>query len=301
MESNLIPLDDFRLPGHPNARLKLNGSPLSIIDAGNFTEQSDSSNLTVTIGLATVLYNWCPDALAAFLDLDAWFSFTWNLSVQEGEPNETRWEIGRVGNQITFGTLKDQGEKWTLMLTYNVTMDGSDRGAWVPNSRESMQGDDDVTDPEEIDRLGKEWVREMVLKRRWETGKKIRHRFFIEYAPMDDVWGDGIPMNPHWLYRGLDLNECTNCRGSASSLQRCGRCGTATYCSSTCQRKDWAVHKDLCNMSMEDRGQALRITEKGGLIMWDVEKTMAEEGSEEESQNPNFAVPQLKHFDKSTA
>jgi len=47
-------------------------------------------------------------------------------------------------------------------------------------------------------------------------------------------------------------------------------------------------------MSMEDRGQALKITEKGGLIMWDISKTYAQEGRGEESKNPNFAEPQLK-------
>lgn len=47
-------------------------------------------------------------------------------------------------------------------------------------------------------------------------------------------------------------------------------------------------------MRMEDRGQALTITQKGGLIGWDTSKTMAEEGSEEPSKNPNFAEQQLK-------
>ncbi|CAO2654615.1 Nn.00g113480.m01.CDS01 [Neocucurbitaria sp. VM-36] len=294
MESILIHLNEFRLPDHPNATLNLDASPLSIVDIKNFTSQSDTTNLTPAIGIATTLYNWCPDALSAFLDLDAWFSLTWNLSLNDASPNETRLEIGRVGNQITFGSLNNNGENWTLMLTYNITMEGSERGVWVPNVKESMQGQEDITSTEEIDRLGREWVREALLARRWETGKKIRHRFFVEYAPMDDVWSDGIRMNPHWLYKSLDLTECTTCRKRNVELQRCGRCGTATYCSGDCQRRDWAVHKDICALSMEDRGQALAITEKGGLIMWDVEKTFAEVGSGEESRNANFVEPQKR-------
>lgn len=304
-------LDSFRLPEYPDASLNLDRNPLSIVDNETFNPEAHGNDLTVPIGLATILHNWCPDALAAFLDFDAWFSMTLILSLQEGEPSETKIEIGRVGNQITFGALDATGDNWTLMLTYNVALEGEERGAWIANPKESMEGERDVVDVEEIERLGRAFVKELVEKKRWQTGKKIKHRFFVEYAPMD-IWGDGIPMNPHWLYKSLDLSTCTSCGTSALessaksdnkkvSLQRCGRCGTATYCSDTCQRADWAVHKNICNMSMEDRGQALKITEKGGLINWDPTKTMVEEGSQEESDNPNFAEPQLKRARRSNA
>jgi len=300
--TNLERLDDFRLPDHPDAALHVDRLPLSVVDIETFTDNADSSNLTAAVGIATVLYNWCPDALVAFLDLDAWFSFTWSLAIQQGEPDETNIEIGRVGNQITFGTLDKDGDNWTLMLTYNISMGGPDRGAWIPNPKESMEGDDDVTDPKEIDRSSQSFAGDLVLQKRWSTGKKMRHRFYVEYAPMD-VWGDGIPMNPHWLYKSLGLTECTTCASQASlerPLQRCGRCGTATYCSNACQRRDWAVHKHICSLSLEDRGQMLAITEKGGLINWAPEKTFAVEGSGEQSKNPNFAEPQLKRWRHTT-
>ncbi|KAH7350366.1 hypothetical protein BKA66DRAFT_476426 [Pyrenochaeta sp. MPI-SDFR-AT-0127] len=298
MDAGLIYLSDFRLPDHPESRLNLDGSPLCVVDTAHLAEHSDSNHVSVPIGIATVLYKWCPETLAAFLDLDAWFSLTWILTVQEGQPGEFRIEIGRIGNQITFGTLDKDGKNWTLMVTYNIILEGLDRAKWVPNPKESMKGDEDVTDPQEIDRLGRDLVKELILQKRWETGKKMRHQFFIEYAPMD-VWGDGIAMNPHWLYQSLNLDLCTTCGSRATPmamLQRCGRCGTATYCTDTCQRNDWAVHKNMCNMSMEDRGQALKITKNGGLINWDPEKTFAAEGSGEESKNPNFAEPQLKRW-----
>lgn len=289
-------LDEFRLPDHQDAQLQLDGQPLSIVNADQLNDDTDTSNISPAIGIATVLYKWCPDALAAFLDLDAWFSFTWSLALQQGEPDETNIEIGRVGNQITFGTLDKDGDNWTLMLTYNISMEGPDRSVWVPNPKESMLRDDDIIDTKEIDQLSRDFAKDLVLQKRWTTGKKMRHKFYVEYAPMD-VWGDGIPMNPHWLYKSLSLSECTTCRKQASadvSLQRCGRCGTATYCSAACQRQDWAVHKHVCSLSLEDRGQMLSITKKGGLIMWDAEKTFAVEGSGEETKNPNFAEPQLK-------
>jgi hypothetical protein len=296
MPSGQVILEEFRLPNHPNARTQLDRLPLSVVDITDSTENIDTSDLTAAVGIATVLYNWCPDALAAFLDLDAWFSFTWTLAIQQGEADETNIEIGRVGNQITFGTLDKDGDNWSLMLTYNISLEGEDRGKWVPNPKESMKGDDDVTDPKEIDALSREFAKELVKEKRWTTGKKMRHKFYVEYAPMD-VWGDGIPISPHWLYKSLDLYACTTCgtkQSEAKPLQRCGRCGTATYCSTGCQRKDWAVHKHICSLSLEDRGQMLAITEKGGLIHWDEKRTFAEERSGEESKNPNFVGQQLK-------
>ncbi|KAH7068957.1 hypothetical protein BKA63DRAFT_536234 [Paraphoma chrysanthemicola] len=296
MRVPLKPLGEFRLPDHSDAGLNLDRSPLATVDIKTFTDNTNTADLTAALGIATVLYSWCPNALAAFLDLDAWFSFTWTLAIQQGEPDETNIEIGRVGNQITFGSLDKDGDSWILMLTYNISLDGADRGAWVPNPKESMQGDDDITDVDEINRLSRDFVKDLLLKKRWETGKKLRHKFYIEYAPMD-IWGDGIPMNPHWLYKSLDLSKCTTCGNAANNitpLQRCGRCGTATYCSTACQRQDWAVHKHICSLSLEDRGQMLAITEKGGLIGWDSKRTYAVEGSGEMSKNPNFVDEQVK-------
>jgi hypothetical protein len=126
----------------------------------------------------------------------------------------------------------------------------------------------------------------------------------------DDVegWGgDGILMNPHWLYEGLDLGVCCACaayndtsssssesifwaprqtdtdtltqtdaekdkekkdvkeKGEGVKLNRCGRCGTAAYCSPACQRRDWAVHKAVCGLPLLERGKMLKIVEKVGL------------------------------------
>jgi hypothetical protein len=293
METQLTPLPDFRLPDYPNAPLHLNGAPLSIINTSTPNSSSSTNDDVVTpaIGLATLLYNWHPNALAAFLDLEAWFSMTWTLSTPS-----LRLEIGRIANQITFGSLDSSGDTWTLMLTYNIVLEGVDRGKWIPNPRESMKGERDLVDVGEIERLGREWVKEKVEGRKWETGKGVKHRFFVEYAAMD-VWGDGIAMSPHWLYRSLDLSRCTTCLKPSSpdegELKRCGRCGTATYCSDVCQKGDWKVHKDICSVGLEERGKAIKISEKGGLIGWDEERMYAQEEGEK-SGNPNLPEGTLK-------
>ncbi|KAF2714212.1 hypothetical protein K504DRAFT_473321 [Pleomassaria siparia CBS 279.74] len=299
MDTDILHLDDFRIPDYPDAALTLNGQPLAIItSAANFTVSAEEKEedkkaspllllLNVPIGIATVLYHWHPSALCAFLDLDAWFSLTWIVRLAD-----SRIEIGRVASQITIGTLDADGEKWRLMLTFNLSEE--EGGIWVPNPRESMRGEIDITDVHEIESLGLEFVRDLVANRRWEAGRKTTHEFFVEYAPMD-VFGDGIRMSPHWLYRGLDLNECTTCArtGGALRLDRCGRCGTAAYCSADCQKTDWKVHKGICGLDTLERGQMLMITQKGGLIRWDEERTMVKEDGVE-SANPHFAEKQFK-------
>jgi hypothetical protein len=296
---DIIPLNDFRLPDYPDARLNLNGQPLTIISTKSFSPES-TSHLSTPIGIATVLYNWHPTALAAFLDLDAWFSLTWTVSLppSPASPSSTGYsiEIGRVGTQITIGALDAEGEKWSLMLTFNLTQTGS----WIANVKESMVGEEDLTDEAEIARLGQEFVRDLIVGKVWDAGKKVRHRFFVEYAPMD-IFGDGIQMSPHWLYKALDLRECTTCSAleseSGAKLDRCGRCGTAAYCSGECQKRDWKVHKGICGLDVLERGQMLRITQRGGLIRWDESKTMVEEEGEE-CRNPNFEEKQFKRVRK---
>ncbi|KAK6002598.1 hypothetical protein QM012_001348 [Aureobasidium pullulans] len=295
MGTKFIPLNDVRVPGFPDAAVQLDRAPIKMVNDmdGGFTERTDTSNLTTAVGISTVLFRWCPDALNAFLDIDAWFSFTWTLTIQD----EMKIEIGRVENQITMGTLDAAGEKWTLMLTFNITAEGPQRGAWVPNPAESMLGENDLTDPAQIDKLAREFVRDLILKQRWFTGKKMQHQLYVEYALMDP-FSDGIPMNPHWLYDAPNIGHCTTCDvyEDVKPLQRCGRCGTAAYCCPMHQKMDWPVHKSTCNMNLEDRGQMLKISQNNGLFGWDLSKTVGDEDGDagEMSKNPNFVTPQLK-------
>ncbi|KAH6644088.1 hypothetical protein C7974DRAFT_298947 [Boeremia exigua] len=292
-------LPDLRLPDYPNVPLKLDGHPLSIYKENSFNT-GISTPPSVPHGIATVLYRWSPAALQAFLDLDAWFSLTWTCTVPGPTPDAAakKLEIGRVGNQVTFGTLDAAGENWAVMLTYNVALHSNDsvvRGAWVPNTRESMLGERDVKAAELVDRLGERWVQDAIKSRCWDAAKGVKHSFHVEYAPMD-IFGDGIAMAPLLLYAALDLSKCTACgaAGAAKPLDRCGRCGTAAYCSAECQRGDWRVHRWVCTMSGEDRGMALKVAEKGGLYKWDTERTMVAQGEEVESENPFFETVQLK-------
>ncbi|KAF9696413.1 hypothetical protein EKO04_005709 [Ascochyta lentis] len=306
MLPKLTHLAEFRLPNYPAAPLTLNGNPLSIYEENSFSAKQEQEPSPVPIGIATILYRWCPTALAAFLDIDAWFSLTWTVTLPENKASgesAKQLEIGRVGNQVTFGTLDASGDNFEIMCTFNVALTSETapgverkRGEWIPNVKESMLGEENMKSGEEVKKVGTQWVEDVVASKRWEAAKGVKHSFHVEYAPMD-IFGDGIPMSPHWLYKALDLSKCTTCdtEGSAAKpLNRCGRCGTAAYCSSTCQKDDWKVHKWVCTMSMEDRGQAIKISQKGGLYKWDPARTMTAKGEDVMSDNPFFEEVQLK-------
>lgn len=54
---------------------------------------------------------------------------------------------------------------------------------------------------------------------------------------------------------GFLSQSCTECRADGKSpsitMQRCGGCGNAWYCSRECQRTDWKHHKSFCKKSQE--------------------------------------------------
>ncbi|RMZ72468.1 zinc finger domain-containing [Pyrenophora seminiperda CCB06] len=261
----LLPLPDFRIPHYPTSPLYLNQKPLSIYSLPLPSSFSLTTTTTATTSIeqrpsidpataiATILYNWHPLALTAFLDLDAWFSLTWS-AVTKGQP--------RTGT----------GEG------------GEGRG---------------VGGKAGVDALAQEVLGLMLEERIWENSTKSARRkwgFSVEYAPGMDTWGDGLVIDPRWLYSPIDLQRCTACSSSPSpsspsppsqqKLQRCGRCGTASYCNDTCQRSDWKVHSVVCKLGLEERGTAIKVVEKGGLVRWDEGRLFAgskgEEGGEGE-------------------
>lgn len=270
MTTPLVQLRNLHVPSNLEASLHLDYGPLCIVDTDSFTQDTDTSDLTAAIGVATILYKWCPEALYALLDIGSWFSSTWILNLED----DTKLEIGRIRNQLTMGRLDQEGH-WSLMTSYTMNPSACEEGpetyapnvlsgSWLPNPAESMLHDRELESTDEVDRQGRSFVRDLILQECWLTGKNKKHEFFIESEAIGmDPWGDGLKMNPRWLYKALNLASCTTCEKTSQNLNRCARCGTAAYCSAECQRTDWPVHKAVCTMPVEDRGKAIFYAQQG--------------------------------------
>ncbi|CAI6341284.1 unnamed protein product [Periconia digitata] len=270
---HLKPLPDFRIPTSPSTQPSLDGKPLSILDtsepsntppsSGDVDDNDDEDGLTPAIGIATILYNWHPNALAAFLDVETWVSMTWLL-----ETPTHALEIGRIRNQVSFGVLDGSGEKWMEMYTFDISPPSSSSssqtqqhptnqsqneekgggrggGQWTPNPRESILPPTSLSTPSTpsvspslITTQSLAFLATHLASTPWLPLKKSTHKLAVEYAffstasssesdlAVDD--GDGIPMSPHWLYAGIDLSKCTVCAksgGGGEGEAEVKRCG----------------------------------------------------------------------------
>ncbi|TRM67684.1 hypothetical protein BD626DRAFT_564600 [Schizophyllum amplum] len=58
----------------------------------------------------------------------------------------------------------------------------------------------------------------------------------------------GVMMNKatQSLGRAFEGNSCGACGKEEGKLMACSRCKRMKYCSGTCQKKDWTIHKGLC-------------------------------------------------------
>lgn len=242
---------------------------------------------------------------------------TWIVNLEDGK---TKLEIGRIRNLVTVGKLvvEEEGGKekdgeeedaedcWEVVFGFDISPTtgnagneetesvggGGDGGGgtWQPNLEESMLSGVNISSASGVDKLAIDFLTSIIVQKRYETGKGIKHEFFIESEKllgMMDPFGDGIAMDPRWLYEGLDLGRCTACgclEQTQKKLSRCGRCGTAAYCSGVCQKRDWAVHKAVCGMDTETRGKALYLSSKGGVVGWEPDDDEEEEEDGEDGE-----------------
>ena len=54
------------------------------------------------------------------------------------------------------------------------------------------------------------------------------------------------------------MSGCAVC-GAQDSPRPCGGCGLVSYCSTSCQRKDWKQHKTLCKILSKLRGSKIHL------------------------------------------
>ena len=82
----------------------------------------------------------------------------------------------------------------------------------------------------------------------------------------------------------LSILCCSNCR-KRCELTKCGKCFTTSYCSKTCQKKQWSKHKKICKVLREKLSYVVTNPKKAEYS----EETESIEGSKD--VGPKFSPP----------
>ena len=80
-----------------------------------------------------------------------------------------------------------------------------------------------------------------------------------------------------------DYNRCDNCflLSPVGYVHRCSRCCTTMYCSKSCQREDWKIHKEVCREEADIRKIKFGVEER---------RVVANANAREEENNENHII-----------
>jgi hypothetical protein len=104
--------------------LSINGSPVAIVNISNFDEDTDSKSLTPAHAVSTILWNWHPNALRAFLDHKRYSEFEFAIVEERmGDREKITHMITRHDRAILISDYNKDME-WNYQLSYGVLEDG---------------------------------------------------------------------------------------------------------------------------------------------------------------------------------
>lgn len=75
---------------------------------------------------------------------------------------------------------------------------------------------------------------------------RMKGGFLVETQEMKDYMKEINQRNDYTYWCEPDAPFCEKCQTKDRVLSRCSRCKKVLYCSSTCQRLNWAEHKKIC-------------------------------------------------------
>lgn len=149
-----MPLTFLCTPPFPGLNLSIDGSPIAIVDTSRsvYNEKTDKTNPTGAIAIATVLWNWHPNALRTFLEFI--IRDNWN----EAE-KFTLHTIDRDNYMVTFDYI-NQDLEWRHRCDYEMPKEGR----WTP-----LYGSDGFSDSHKAS-----WVHSM--SNMWALGQMYHAR-----------------------------------------------------------------------------------------------------------------------------
>ncbi|KAG9569937.1 hypothetical protein KCU71_g1778, partial [Aureobasidium melanogenum] len=156
------PLAFLRTRPFPNLDLSIDGSPVAIVDTGAYVEETIKTDLTAAIATATILWNWHPNALRAFLDCQKYSAF--EFATCDKAPGAERYVthmISRHDRAILIGHY-DQDFDWGVQVSYGLLEDGRWKPLW--GSTNVLPGKDK---PEWVNKIGNMWAKDELYFKPW--------------------------------------------------------------------------------------------------------------------------------------
>ncbi|CAD0110904.1 unnamed protein product [Aureobasidium uvarum] len=156
------PLAFLRIEPFPRLNLSIDGSPIAIVDTSQFVEETEKKDLTAVHAIATILWNWHPNALRAFLDLQKYSAFEFAICDDyPGSKRITTHMITRHDRAILVGYY-NQDMDWGHQVSYGILEDGRWKPLW--GSSDGLGGN---SRPEFIEMMGGMWARDQMYLKRW--------------------------------------------------------------------------------------------------------------------------------------
>ncbi|KAG9696218.1 hypothetical protein KCU95_g4420, partial [Aureobasidium melanogenum] len=156
------PLAFLRTRPFPDLDLSIDGFPVAIVDTEAYVEETVKKDLTAAIATATILWNWHPNALRAFLDCQKYSAFefaTWDSA--PGAERYVTHMISRHDRAILIGHY-DQDIDWGFKVSYGLLEDGRWKPLW--GSTNVLPGKDT---PEWVNKIGNMWAKDELYFKPW--------------------------------------------------------------------------------------------------------------------------------------
>ncbi|KAH0365812.1 hypothetical protein KCU65_g5788, partial [Aureobasidium melanogenum] len=159
------PLAFLRTRPFPGLNLSIDGSPIAIVDTGRsvFDEETIKTNLTGARAIATILWNWHPNALRAFLDCEKWPDFEFSICDEYPESEtSTTYLILRMGREVHFGQQNEDMD-WRHLCIYEIP----ETGRWVPKYGSDGFSSSHATSW--VHSMSSMWAMDQMYHTRWES------------------------------------------------------------------------------------------------------------------------------------
>lgn len=159
--------------------LSIDGFPVAIVDTGRFDEETDKQALTPARAVYTILWNWHPHALRAFLDRQKYSDFDFGI-VDEypGGEKVITHIISRRDRAILVGYY-DQNKNWGHQANYHMLEDGRWKPKWASENYIGNRR------PEYVDMMGRAWAKDHMYYRRWEPKENRTFELLLDRSLVD--------------------------------------------------------------------------------------------------------------------